>query len=292
MNPTDWSEAPSHAFGATLITQAVKYAGASGDFNPLHHDLETARRAGFEAIVVHGSLNAARLAHVLATQVGVEGLSEFAVRFERPALLGDPLAAAWRRADDVVDMTLFREQTGQQVVSAQARYGGWSLDPDGPGDYRALGDPYPWPVELGAARFFDEAVSGEAARPENGRTISVAFVGTCIRWTPAKESVVRRLGFDFSRMLHGSQLVPAVRRAYPHRRNASGHRSPRQLAGAAASQRRHHAHGRRNTGYRGCRGKAPGTSRATPHGAAEAHRMNELGVVANFRMLHRRTNHD
>jgi 3-hydroxybutyryl-CoA dehydratase len=210
VNPTGWSEAPSNTFGATLITQAVKYAGASGDFNPLHHDLETARRAGFDAIVVHGSLNAARLAHVLAIRVGVEGLSEFAVRFERPALLGEPLAAAWRRADDVVDMTLFREDTGQQAVSAQARYGGWSLDPDGPGDYRALGDPYPWPVELGAARFFDEAVSGEAARPENGCTISIAFVGTCIRWTPAKESVVRRLGFDFSRMLHGSSWFQLV----------------------------------------------------------------------------------
>jgi 3-hydroxybutyryl-CoA dehydratase len=204
VKPTGWSEAPSIGLGATLITQAVKYAGASGDFNPLHHDLAAARRAGFDAIVVHGSLNAARLAHVLATEVGLEGMSEFAVRFERPALLGDPLAAAWRRAGEIVEMTLFRDNTGEQVVSAQARYGGWSLDPDGPNDYRALGDPYAWPVELGAARFFDEAVSGEAARPEDGFTVSSAFIGTCIRWTLAKESVVRRLGFDFSRMLHGS----------------------------------------------------------------------------------------
>jgi 3-hydroxybutyryl-CoA dehydratase len=204
VNPTGWSEAPSIALGATFITQAVKYAGASGDFNPLHHDLEAAQRAGFDAIVVHGSLNAARLGHVLATQVGLEGLREFAVRFERPVLLGDPLAAAWRRAGDVVDMTLFRENSGEQVVSAQANYAGWSVDAGAPDDYRALGDPYAWPVELGAVRVFEQAVSGEAGRAEPGSVIPITFVGTCVRWTPAKESVVRRLGFDFSRMLHGS----------------------------------------------------------------------------------------
>lgn len=204
MNPPDWSEAPSVSLGATSITQAVKYAGASGDFNPLHHDLTAAQRAGFEAIVVHGSLNAARLAHVLAKQVGVERLSEFTVRFERPAFLHDPLAVAWRRADAQVEMILFRETTGEQLVTAQGRYGDWSVDPDGPADYRALGEPYPWTVETGAARFFDEAVSGEASRPDVGSPASVAFLGTCTRWTYAKESVVRRLGFDFSRMLHGS----------------------------------------------------------------------------------------
>src|SRR5258708_31820946 len=69
VKPEGWMDAPSVALGATTLTQAVKYAGASGDFNPLHHDLEAARRAGFKDIIVHGSLNAARLAHVAETHL-------------------------------------------------------------------------------------------------------------------------------------------------------------------------------------------------------------------------------
>jgi len=97
VKPEGWMDAPSVALGVTTLTQAVKYAGASGDFNPLHHDLEAARRAGFKDIIVHGSLNAARLAHVVETHLAtgpigdetssasvVGGLTELMVRFRTP----------------------------------------------------------------------------------------------------------------------------------------------------------------------------------------------------------------
>jgi len=75
---------------------------------------------------------------------------------------------------------------------------------DGPPDLRSAGDPYTWPVEAGAVRAFLEAVTGERQLIEQGFIVPLAFIGTCIRWTPAPESVVRRLRFDMTRMLHGT----------------------------------------------------------------------------------------
>ena len=38
-------------------TQLVKYAGASGDYNPIHYDDEAARAGGLEGVIAHGMLS-------------------------------------------------------------------------------------------------------------------------------------------------------------------------------------------------------------------------------------------
>lgn len=67
----------------------VRYAAASGDFNPIHFDHEAARAAGLDGIVVHGLLMAAWLAQLAAaTTPGDAPLAEMKVRFRnalRPA---------------------------------------------------------------------------------------------------------------------------------------------------------------------------------------------------------------
>ncbi len=67
----------------------VRYAAASGDFNPIHFDHEAARAAGLDGIVVHGLLMAAWLAQLAAAAApGDAPLAEMKVRFRnalRPA---------------------------------------------------------------------------------------------------------------------------------------------------------------------------------------------------------------
>ncbi len=63
----------------------VKYAAASGDFNPIHFDHETARRAGFPGVLVHGLLMGAWLVQVAAAySPRPDGLESVRLRFRNP----------------------------------------------------------------------------------------------------------------------------------------------------------------------------------------------------------------
>lgn len=62
--------------------QLVRYAGASGDFNPLHTDDETARHAGFEGVVAHGMLVMAFMAEAVTTWVPKACFTSIKVRFK------------------------------------------------------------------------------------------------------------------------------------------------------------------------------------------------------------------
>jgi 3-hydroxybutyryl-CoA dehydratase len=77
--------------GPVTQTDVVRFAGAGGDFNPLHHDPEFARTAGFERPIAMGQYQAGLLAAWLTDWCGVEHLRRFAVRFTAPVLLGDTL---------------------------------------------------------------------------------------------------------------------------------------------------------------------------------------------------------
>lgn len=63
----------------------VKYAAASGDFNPIHFDHETARRAGFPGVLVHGLLMGAWLVQVASTYSSLpDGVASVRLRFRNP----------------------------------------------------------------------------------------------------------------------------------------------------------------------------------------------------------------
>ena len=50
--------------------QLVKYAGASGDYNLIHTDDETARRVGLDGVIAHGMLSMAFLGQYLCWLTG------------------------------------------------------------------------------------------------------------------------------------------------------------------------------------------------------------------------------
>lgn len=57
------------------------FAGASGDHNPIHVDLDFARAAGFDDVFAHGMLSMAYLGRMLTDWIPQEALREFRVRF-------------------------------------------------------------------------------------------------------------------------------------------------------------------------------------------------------------------
>jgi len=62
--------------------QLVKYAGASGDYNLIHTDDETARRVGLDGVIAHGMLIMGFVGQLLSNYVGPTTLRKFGVRFK------------------------------------------------------------------------------------------------------------------------------------------------------------------------------------------------------------------
>ena len=63
-------------------TDLVMYAGASGDFNPMHHDDTIATKVGYPSVFGHGMFTAGVLSHYLTDWVGAGNVRKYAVRFK------------------------------------------------------------------------------------------------------------------------------------------------------------------------------------------------------------------
>ncbi|SHH60327.1 MaoC family dehydratase [Streptomyces sp. 3214.6] len=75
-------------------TRIVQYAGASGDFNPLHTDERFAvEAAGYPGVFAHGMLTMGMTGRVLTDWVGPKALLRYGVRFKAQVWPGDTLTA-------------------------------------------------------------------------------------------------------------------------------------------------------------------------------------------------------
>jgi acyl dehydratase len=72
-------------------TDLVMYAGASGDFNPMHHDEIAAQQAGLPSVFGHGMFTAGLLATAITNYVGVGNLKSYRVRFTKQTWPGETL---------------------------------------------------------------------------------------------------------------------------------------------------------------------------------------------------------
>src|SRR5438105_13035333 len=76
-------------------TRIVMYAGASGDYNPLHSDeVFTTKVAGYPSVFAHGMLSMGATGRLLTDWFGSEGLLRFGGRFVNQVRTGDTLTAA------------------------------------------------------------------------------------------------------------------------------------------------------------------------------------------------------
>ena len=74
-------------------TEIAMYAGASGDFNPLHTDEVYATQvAGYDTVIAHGQLTMALTAKLVTQWVDEARLVSFGVRFVRQVWPGDTLS--------------------------------------------------------------------------------------------------------------------------------------------------------------------------------------------------------
>lgn len=91
-------------------TQIVQYAGASGDYNPLHSDeIFTTKVAKYPTVFAHGMLTMGMTGRMVTDFVGDGRLTAYGVRFTRQVWPGDALTAT-AKVDAV------RDEDGQSLV--------------------------------------------------------------------------------------------------------------------------------------------------------------------------------
>jgi acyl dehydratase len=89
-------ELPAIRMGPVSRTLLALFAGASGDHNPIHVDLDFARRAGMADVFAHGMLGMAWLGRVLTGWVPQARIASFQVRFVGVTHLGHVLDCTGR----------------------------------------------------------------------------------------------------------------------------------------------------------------------------------------------------
>ena len=110
-------------------TQIVQYAGASGDYNPLHSDeIYVTKVAGFPTVFAHGMLTMGLTGRLLTDWVGDGRLLSYGARFEKQVWPGDTLTAT-ATVDSIEDgddgkvasfSVVTTNESGDRVLSGHA----------------------------------------------------------------------------------------------------------------------------------------------------------------------------
>jgi acyl dehydratase len=121
-------EIPPLVKGPIQQIQLTRYAGASGDFNPIHQDEEFARAAGMGGVFAHGMLSMGWVGQALTDWAGAGAVRKLGVRFAALVRLKDIVTCQGRvidksSKDDVhlVELEVWAQnQRGEKVVTGKA----------------------------------------------------------------------------------------------------------------------------------------------------------------------------
>ncbi|MFE7316986.1 MaoC family dehydratase [Streptomyces sp. NPDC057555] len=121
------TEIPAQTFPVTRAT-LVQYAGASGDFNPIHWNEKFAKGVGLPDVIAHGMFTMASAIRVVTDWVGDPGaVAEYGVRFTKPVVVPNDetgalievsatVAAKLDDAERTVRVDLVAKSAGQKVL--------------------------------------------------------------------------------------------------------------------------------------------------------------------------------
>lgn len=108
---------------AITKVQLVKYAGASGDFNPLHTDDATAQKMGMEGVIAHGMLVMGFLGQYAQELAGKAEIKKMNMRFAGMTVPGDEITCSAtvkkiyeEKGNKYVDIDLQAEKKPNEAV--------------------------------------------------------------------------------------------------------------------------------------------------------------------------------
>ena len=109
---------PSYTKPPITKVQLVKYAGASGDFNPLHTDDAFAQKIGMQGVIAHGMLVMGFLGEYVMKLAGdIAQVKQFSMRFGAMTLPGDTITCI-AQVKDIHENEVVLELTAQNQDQA------------------------------------------------------------------------------------------------------------------------------------------------------------------------------
>lgn len=99
--------------------QIARYAGAVGDFNPIHVDESFAKNLGLPSVIAHGPLTAALALGELVRQVGASSIKKLDVKFKAPLFPEEAIALV-----PIEGGVELRDPRGQAIASIQVELRG------------------------------------------------------------------------------------------------------------------------------------------------------------------------
>jgi len=105
-------ELPSFTVENLTRTDFVKYAGSSGDFNPIHHDQTFAEASGNPTVFAMGMMNAGILSRLVADYAGLENLRKYRVRFATRVWPGDSVTCQGKVTKKAVE-------NGEKIIEGE-----------------------------------------------------------------------------------------------------------------------------------------------------------------------------
>ncbi|RCV52761.1 MaoC family dehydratase [Marinitenerispora sediminis] len=115
------TELPERTFPVRRL-DLVRYAGASGDFNPIHWNERVAKSVGLPNVIAHGMFTMAEAGRLVTDWAGDPGaLVEYGVRFSAPVVVPDDDTGAEIAVSGVVSE---KRDGNLVVVKITARSGG------------------------------------------------------------------------------------------------------------------------------------------------------------------------
>lgn len=82
--------------------QLIKYAGASGDFNPIHTIDEEANKTGLPGVIAHGMLTMGMMARLFSPYMDRGMIQDYSTRFLNKVFVDDQITARaeWERSEE------------------------------------------------------------------------------------------------------------------------------------------------------------------------------------------------
>lgn len=120
---------PSFTVENLTRSDIVRYAGSSGDFNPIHHDQSFAEASGNPTVFAMGMMNAGILSRLISDYAGVENLRKYKVRFATRVWPGDSITCkgivtkkAFENGENIIEGDIAAlNQNGEVAIAGSFR---------------------------------------------------------------------------------------------------------------------------------------------------------------------------
>ena len=214
--------------GPVTRTDFVRFAGAGGDFNPVHHDDEYARKLGFPSVFAMGMFPAGLVGAFVSDWAGPRDVAQLDIRFVAQTWPDEVLVVA---AENVVSEAAGARADisvtagGEPRLTGSVAFGSARLDrpaaPTEPQDPRLRQiratrlEPVELPVERGKILEYSRAVRAGELHLDPGKARQAGFADlpapptftVCVaHWSGGDATAVpRAVGLDLAHVLHAEQ---------------------------------------------------------------------------------------